>query len=183
MSRIGRKPIPVPNKVNVTIANDGVTIKGPKGENSLRREPGIEVSYTDGALNVISKEQETKKGKALWGLHRALLANMVRGVVEPFEKKLEMVGVGYKAAVQGQTLTLEVGFSHPVVISIPAGVSCTVEKNTITISGVDRQRVGQVAASIRAIRKPEPYKGKGIKYVGEVVRRKAGKAAKAAGAK
>ncbi|OGL65093.1 50S ribosomal protein L6 [Candidatus Uhrbacteria bacterium RIFCSPLOWO2_01_FULL_47_24] len=183
MSRIGKKPIAIPSGVTAEAADDTVVIKGPKGELKLALHPEVTVMIDKSTLAVLAKHPETKEGKALWGLHRALLANMIAGVVKQFEKKLEMVGVGYKAAVQGQKLILEVGFSHPVEITIPSGISGTVEKNVITISGIDKQLVGQISAAIRSVRKPEPYKGKGIKYAGEVIRRKAGKAAKAAGAK
>lgn len=183
MSRIGRKPIPLTSQVTVTITGDRISVKGPKGEDSLVLHPEVIVDQKGDALNVSVKHPESKEGKALWGLHRALLANMVVGVVKPFEKKLEMVGVGYKAAVSGKKLVLEVGASHSIEVEMPEGITCSVEKNVITLTGISRQLVGEMAARIRAIRKPEPYKGKGIKYVGEVIRRKAGKAAKAAGAK
>lgn len=183
MSRIGKKLIPIPAGVTVTIANGRVSAKGPKGENSLALHPNVQVTQADGTLTVSVKNPDEKADRALWGLFRALLANLVKGVHTPFERKLEMVGVGYKAAVQGKKLVLELGFSHSIELPIPEGVQCTVEKNAMSISGVDNHTVGQFAASIRSLRKPEPYKGKGIKYVGEVIRRKAGKAAKAAGAK
>lgn len=183
MSRIGKKSIAVPANVTVTIEGDTVKVKGPKGEDLLRLHPNVHVSLEAGELAVTVNNPEEKQDRALWGLHRALLANMVRGVGQPFEKKLEMVGVGYKVALQGRKLVLEVGFSHPVEVELPEGITATVEKNVITLTGVNKQQVGEMAAQIRAIRKPEPYKGKGIKYVGEVIRRKAGKAAKAAGAK
>lgn len=183
MSRIGKKPILIPKGVTVVIKGDMLSVKGPKGEEALKLHPAVSVQEGDGMLNVSVALPEEKSQRALWGLYRALIANMIRGVVTPFEKKLEMVGVGYKAAMQGKKLTLEVGFSHPVVIELPEGVTGAVEKNVITLVGLNRQVVGQIAAKIRGVRKPEPYKGKGIKYAGEVIRRKAGKAAKAAGAK
>lgn len=183
MSRIGKKPIAVPGDVTVTIEGDTVKIKGPKGEDHLRLHPDVHVTHGEGMLKVSVDHSEEKQNRALWGLYRALLANLVKGVTAGFEKKLEMVGVGYKAAVQGKKLVLEVGFSHPVEVPLPEGITAAVDKNIITISGINRALVGQVTATIRAIRKPEPYKGKGIKYVGEVIRRKAGKAAKAAGTK
>ena len=182
MSRIGKKSIPIPQAVAVSVENGIVKVKGPKGENRLELHPHVQVAQEEQDLEVRVSNPEEKFDRALWGLHRALLANMIKGVTEPFIKKLEMVGVGYRAAAQGNKLTLEAGFSHPVEIHIPEGITCTVEKNIISISGIDKQQVGEVAAKIRAVRKPEPYKGKGIKYEGEVIRRKAGKAAKAAGA-
>lgn len=183
MSRIGKKPITILKGVAVTIQDGKVVAKGPKGENSLLIHPEVQVEQAGELLTVSVKHPEEKNGRALWGLHRALLANLVNGVHTPFVKKLEMVGVGYKAAVQGKKLVLELGFSHPVELAIPEGVQCVVEKNQITLTGIDKQAVGQFAAMIREWRKPEPYKGKGIKYAGETIRRKAGKAAKAAGAK
>ena len=184
MSRIGKKPIPIPAGVTVTIGNDSVVVvKGVKGQNRVILHPKVTVSQADGSLQVAVQDPNVKQEKALWGLFRALLANAVQGVAVPFEKKLEMVGVGYKAALQGRNIVLEVGFSHPVAIELPEGITGTVEKNMITLVGCDKNTVGQIAAQIRAVRKPEPYKGKGIKYVGEIIRRKAGKAAKAAGAK
>lgn len=183
MSRIGKKPIPIASQVTVVIEDGRVMVKGPKGDRSLELHPEVEVVQKDGVLTVSVKHPETNEGKALWGLYRALLANVLAGLMKPFEKKLELVGVGYKAAISGKKLALEVGASHSIEIEIPEGITCGVEKNVITISGVDKQLVGEIAARIRAVRKPEPYKGKGIKYVGEVIRRKAGKAVKAAGAK
>ena len=183
MSRIGKKSIIIPKGVTVTKNGDMLLVKGPKGEDALKLHSAVSVVEADGMLNVSVSKPEEKSERALWGLHRALIANMVSGVVTPFQKKLELVGVGYKAALQGKILTLELGFSHPVVIELPEGVTGTVEKNVITLTGLNRQAVGQIAAKIREFRNPEPYKGKGIKYAGEVIRRKAGKAAKAAGAK
>ncbi|MDO8505458.1 MAG: 50S ribosomal protein L6 [bacterium] len=183
MSRIGKKPISIPKGVTVVISEGKVQVKGPKGENNMALHPEVMISQVDDTLTVTVARPEEKECRALWGLYRALLANLVQGVYTTFERKLEMVGVGYKAALQGKNLVLELGFSHPVTLAIPEGVQCTVEKNTIVLSGVDKQAVGQFAARIRAYRKPEPYKGKGIKYAGEVIRRKAGKAAKTAGAK
>lgn len=182
MSRIGKKPIPVSGGVTVLIEDGVVNVKGPKGEDSQKLHPQVSVQKQDGVLTVEVKDPESKEGKALWGLFRMLISNMVDGVQKPYEKKLEMVGVGYKAAVQGKKLILEVGFSHSVGIDLPEGIGCSVEKNIITLTSINKQQVGEIAAQIRAVRKPEPYKGKGIKYVGEVIRRKAGKAAKTAGA-
>ena len=183
MSRIGKKSIPIPSGVTLNISADRVQAKGPKGDQALVLHPEVTVRQENGAATVTVAHPDNKQSRALWGLHRALLANLIHGVHALFEKKLEMVGVGYKAALKGNTLVLEGGFSHSVEFAIPEGITCVIEKNVITLSGIDKQKVGQFAATIRAIRKPEPYKGKGIKYVGEVIRRKAGKSAKAAGAK
>lgn len=182
MSRIGKKPIQIPSGVNVAITGDIISVKGPKGENKLKIHPAVQVIQEQGLLTVSVKNPEVKTERALWGLHRALIANLVQGVFAPFEKKLEMVGVGYRASVQGKKIIVEAGFSHPVEMDIPEGVTCAVEKSTISLGSIDKERVGLFAARIRAIRKPEPYKGKGIKYAGEIIRRKAGKAAKTAGA-
>lgn len=184
MSRIGKKPIAIPAGVTVAVADGVVSVKGPKGEDHLVLHPHVTVVQNNGELTVSVEKPEEKFDRALWGLHRALLAAMIEGITSGFVKKLEMVGVGYKSAVQGKKFTLEAGFSHPVELEIPEGIAVAVEKNTlITISGLNKQKVGAFAAKVREVRKPEPYKGKGIKYVGEVIRRKEGKAAKAAGAK
>lgn len=174
MSRIGKKPIKIPQGVEVKISDDEVKVKGPKGELQQKIVDGILVEQKENEL-VVSLKRKTKDSKALWGLYRALLQNSVQGVTEAFEKQLEIVGVGYKAALQGKSLKLDVGFSHPVILEIPEGLNVTLEKNIITILGIDRQKVGQFAAKVRASRPPEPYKGKGIRYVGEKVRKKEGK--------
>lgn len=174
MSRIGKIPIEIPSGVDFNIVGATVTVKGPKGTLTVTLHPHVTVA--DGVVSV--KNPEDKKDRALWGTTRRLIGNMIDGVTKGFEKKMEAVGVGYKAAAAGPKLTLEVGFSHPVVITMPAGIAVAVEKNTITVSGIDKQMVGETAAAIRRVRPPEPYKGKGIKYVDEVIRRKAGKAAK-----
>ncbi len=181
MSRIGKKPIIIPKDVQVEI-NDEIIIKGPKGElkRELPEELEVKEQVVEGGLErqvVLSPKNDSKKVYAFWGLYRSLIANMVEGVVNGMEKVLEIEGVGYRAEVQGDKLTLNIGFSHPVEISAPEGIQFKAEKNTITISGIDKQLVGQVAAKIRAIRKPEPYKGKGIRYQGEKIRRKVGKKA------
>lgn len=182
MSRIGKMAISVPAGVNVGVSERVVTVKGPKGELTLRCAQPIEVKVDNGTVSV-SRPDDEKRSKQLHGLTRTLIANMVHGVTAGFSKTLEIVGVGYRAQAQGKKLTVSVGFSHPVVIDPPAGIDIKVEgTNRIVISGADRQAVGQMAAQIRGIRPPEPYKGKGIRYEGERVRRKAGKAAKAAGA-
>jgi large subunit ribosomal protein L6 len=182
MSRIGKKNIEVPAGVTVEITNNEVKIKGPKGELKQAIHPRITILRTDNVLNVKVADENSKKDRALWGTYASLLENMVQGVTEGFKKQLEINGVGYKATLKGTTLVLEVGFSHPVEILAPnPTIKFTIEKNIITVEGVDKQVVGEVAAHIRAVKKPEPYKGKGIKYIDEVVRRKAGKsAAKAA---
>jgi len=177
MSRIGKKPIKIPTGVTVDIKDSEVVIKGPKGELSQKILDDILVEQKDNELVVTSKRQ-LKRTSALWGLTRALLQNNVLGVSEGFIKKLEMVGIGYKAAKDGERkLKLEVGFSHPVFLDIPLGLEALIEKSIITISGFDKQRVGKFAAVVRKIKPPEPYKGKGIRYLGEKVRRKEGKKA------
>ena len=176
MSRIGKKPIPIPEGVKVSLEGKMVIIKGPKGELQREIRPEIKVELHNGTI-VVSSFQDTKQTKAFWGLTRALLSNMVKGVTEGYEKKLQMEGIGYKAALEGEDLVLQVGFSHPVRVKKKEGITFLVEKNSITVSGIDKELVGRIAASIRAIRPPEPYKGKGIRYDKEIVRRKAGKRA------
>ncbi len=178
MSKIGKKPIPIPDEVKVSIANGKVTVSGAKGELTRVLNPEVSVSQQDSSL-VVSATGTTTRHKAMWGLNRALLCNMIQGVTEGFEKSLEMKGLGYGAQIKGDTLVLKIGYSHAVEIAIPEDLEVSVENKTIiNIRGVDKQLVGQVAAKIRALRKPEPYKGRGIRYVGEQVRRKAGKTAK-----
>ncbi len=180
MSRIGRKLIPIPNGVDVNVAGLVVTVKGPKGMLTVALHPHVKAEVTPEKTVVVSVQNpEAIEDRALWGTSRKLIANAVEGVAKPFEKKLEFIGVGYKVAVAGRTVTMDVGFSHSVKIELPDAITATVEKNVLTISGIDRQLVGETAARIRRVRPPEPYKGKGIKYSDEVVRRKAGKAAKA----
>ena len=183
MSRVGKQPINIPEGVEVKIENQTVKVKGPKGELTQSIHPKVLISQKDKEIVVTIKNEKDKSQQALWGTFQRLIFNMVEGVTKGYEKKLELVGVGYKAVIQEKNLVLNVGFSHPVNFEIPEGIEMKVEKNTITIAGINKQSVGQVAAEIRAIRKPEPYKGKGIKYVDEIIRRKAGKAAKAVGAK
>lgn len=184
MSRIGKQPINLPSEVKVEIGNRQVTVIGPKGRLTQTIPAGLEAATAkgeDGIQQLIVKPvRKTKHTAALWGLTRSLLFNMVKGVIEGFEKKLIIEGVGYRAAVQGNKLVLSLGLSHPVEIEAPEGITFTTAKNEITIVGIDKQLVGEIAAKIRAQKKPEPYKGKGIRYVDEVIRRKAGK--KAAGA-
>jgi len=176
MSRIGKLPVALPQGVEVTIKGQKVDVKGPKGSLSRELHPLVEVVSQDNELRVKPREQSIK-AKALWGLSRSLLNNMVLGVSQGFSKVLEINGVGYRAELSGDTLKLSLGFSHPVEFKLPKGVSATVEKNTvITLTSIDKELLGQTAATIRAFRPPEPYKGKGIKYADEVIRRKVGKA-------
>jgi large subunit ribosomal protein L6 len=181
VSRIGQFPIPIPDDVNVSIVGSNVTVNGPRGELQRGLPEKIEVSQADGELRV-TRTSEEREVRALHGLVRSLINNMVLGVTQGFEKRLEIAGVGYRASKQGNDLEVLVGFSHPVRKPAPAGIEFEVPTPTkITVRGIDKELVGQVAAEIRSIRKPEPYKGKGIRYEGERIRRKAGKAAKAAG--
>ncbi len=183
MSKIGKKPIPVPAGVTVVIDGQSVKVTGPKGELAWAVPKHIAMSQAASTIRVRVANPTDNDQRALWGLGRSLVANMVAGVSQGFERKLEIQGIGYKAATNPNGLTLEIGYSHSVDFPLPKGVACTVEKNILTIRGIDKQAVGEVASRIRGLRPPEPYKGKGIRYVGEVVRKKAGKAAKAAGAK
>ncbi len=176
MSRIGNNPIPLPAGVEVSVAGTTVTVEGPKGTLTQAIDPRITVTVDDGVVTV-SRADDERESRALHGLSRALIANMVTGVAEGYRKELQAVGVGYRAALKGKTLELQVGFSHPVQIDAPEGIDFEVPEPTkIVVSGIDKQKVGQVASDIRRVRPPEPYKGKGIRYVGEQVRRKAGKA-------
>lgn len=179
MSRIGKKPIDIPDGVQVTIDGQNVKVKGPKGELEQNIHPSIKVELKDKQL-MVTIGIDHKKANAFWGLSRTLINNLIIGVTEGFEKQLEVNGVGYKASVSGKKLVLNVGYSHPVEFDMPEGIEPKVDGNVITISGIDKQKVGEVAANIRKVRKPEPYKGKGIKYIDEVIMRKVGKAAKAA---
>jgi large subunit ribosomal protein L6 len=176
MSRVGRRPISIPSGVSVEAQAGTVRVKGPKGTLSERMPERIEVSVQGSQVSV-ARRGEDKNTRALHGLARAMIQNMVRGVTQPFVKELEIQGVGYRADVAGKTLKLLLGFSHPVEVPIPDGLKIAVDKNVaIRIEGIDRHQVGQFAADLRSIRPPEPYKGKGIRYVGERVRRKVGKA-------
>lgn len=175
MSRIGKKPISLPKGVEIKLEDNIVTVKGPRGELSQRLPAEIGLNISDEEI-LITRPSDAKKHRAYHGLSRALVANMVEGVTKGFEKKLELVGVGYRAQMQGSKLSLTVGFSHPIIIDAPEGIEFEAPTVTkITVKGIDKQLVGNTAAHIRAIRKPEPYKGKGIKYENEVIRRKAGK--------
>lgn len=184
MSRIGKKPVLLPSGVDATIAPSSVTIKGPKATLTVPVHPDIEVTMQaePKALLVSVRHEEAKGTSALWGLTRQLLTGAVEGVQKPFEKSLEFVGVGFKVALAGRSLNMEVGFSHPVVFTLPEGIDAKVDKQIVTLTGSDKQLLGETAAQIRRIRPPEPYKGKGIKYTTETIRRKAGKTAAKAGA-
>ena len=178
MSRIGKRPIPVPPKVTVTINGQHVAVKGPKGELSRTLPPEVEV-VQEGDTVLVNRRNESRPARQRHGLCRTLIANMVEGVSQGFQKRLEIQGVGYRAQVQGRNLVLNVGYSNPVQIEPPDGIQVAVENNTnVIVSGIDKEIVGNTTARIRAVRPPEPYKGKGIRYAGEVVRRKAGKAGK-----
>lgn len=183
MSRIGKNPIPVPNGVEVKINDNQVTVKGPKGEQSHTIPSKlISVEMKDNQI-IVTRQNDSRSARSLHGLNRTLIANMIEGVTKGFSKKLEINGVGYRCQVSGKTLKLELGFSHPIDFPIPEGIEITQDqknKNLIEISGADKQTVGQVCAEIRAYRPPEPYKGKGIKYIDEQITRKAGKTAAAA---
>lgn len=182
MSRIGKKPIVLPSGVEANLQKEFVEIKGPKGSVTVPLHPHVKVEQKDGSLAVSVLDSETKLDRSLWGLFGSLLNNAVDGVTKGFLKRLELVGVGFKGVIKGPDLVLEVGFSHPVAFKIPEGISIVVDKEGIKVSGIDKSLVGETAARIRAIKKPEPYKGTGIKYAGEVVRRKAGKTATKAAA-
>jgi len=190
MSRIGRAPIAVPAKVQVNWTEDNlVTVKGPKGQLSQQVDPVLTLKLEDGVLSV-ARPSDSKEHKAKHGLYRTLVNNMVVGVTTGFTKQLEIHGVGYRAAKVGENLVIQVGFSHPIEVQPPDGISLSVDgvdaatkATRVSVSGIDKQLVGQVAAVIRSVRKPEPYKGKGIRYTGEAIRRKAGKAGKVGGKK
>ena len=174
MSRIGRLPIPVPNGVTIEVTGQTAKVVGPKGELSYTFSDKIAVKQVENTI-VLTKTIEDPQSAELYGLTRTLIANMVQGVSEGFKKELEINGIGYRAAVSGNKLTLNLGYSHPIEYIAPEGITISVEKNIVTVSGTDKQAVGQTSAEIRAFRKPEPYKGKGVKYVTETIRRKAGK--------
>ena len=182
MSRIGKKPVPV-GKAKVAIKDQHVSVEGPKGKLELDVHPLIKVTQSDGNL-IVARPDDEKQSKALHGLTRALLANMVEGVTNGYKKSLEVQGVGYKAELRGKSLVLSVGYANQITLQVPAGVTATLEgTNKIHVTGPDKQQVGQFASEIRGVRKPEPYKGKGIRYEGEVVKIKPGKAFAGAGAK
>jgi len=192
MSRIGKKPIEILEGVEVKVEGNKVKVKGPKGELEKEFSPEMRIELKEGKVfvspqaetpqeNQLATAGRTKKTKALWGLTRALISNLILGVTNGFEKKLEIEGLGYRASTEEEGLILQVGFTHPVKIKSPAGIKFLVEKNIITVLGPDKELVGQIAAKIRKVRPPEPYKGKGIRYIGEQIRRKAGKRAVTAG--
>jgi large subunit ribosomal protein L6 len=174
MSRIGKQPISIPEGVEIKITDNQISVKGPKGELKQDTLPEVDLVMEEKELKVKPKNENAS---AVWGLTRALVANMVKGVTEGFEKKLEIEGVGFRAVMEGEKLVLSLGLSHLVYVEAPEGIKFSVEKNVMTVAGIDKQLVGQTAAKIRDLKKPEPYKGKGIHYLGEVVRRKAGKKA------
>ncbi|MEM1295085.1 MAG: 50S ribosomal protein L6 [Verrucomicrobiota bacterium] len=179
MSRIGRLPVAIPDKVEIKVSDTGsVTVKGPKGELTYDMPAGLEAEQKDGKI-IFSRVNERRESKALHGTARSLVSNMVKGVTEGFSKELEIIGVGYRAAVKGKNLDLQLGFSHPVSHPIPEGLTVTVQENTkLKVEGIDKQLVGQFSAEVRSYRPPEPYKGKGVRYTDEYVRRKAGKSVK-----
>ena len=178
MSRIGRLPVTIPKGVDVTISGRQVTVKGPKGQLSMELAEPIEIAQNDGVITVTRPNDEGKV-RALHGLSRTLVANMVTGVTEGYRKTLEIVGVGYRVQAKGADLEFSLGYSHPVTVTAPAGITLRVESPTrLVVEGIDKQQVGEVAANIRKLRKPDPYKGKGVRYSGEQIRRKVGKAGK-----
>lgn len=186
MSRIGKQPIIISSGVTVDIedSHNVVRVRGSKGELQKKFSMLLNIEKKEGeqsTIEITPNDKSNRQAKRLWGLTRTLISNMIRGVSEGFEKQLQIEGVGYRASVEGKNLALSLGFSHPVKVDAPEKIEFKVEKNIVTVSGIDKELVGQVAASIRSLRKPEPYKGKGIRYVGEVVKRKAGKKAVASG--
>ncbi len=175
MSRIGKKPIPVPKGVQVTLKDGLVEVKGPKGQLSQSLPPGVTVALEDG--QVVASVSEAREHRKFHGLGRTLVANAVQGVSEGFKRELDIVGVGYRAEVKGRDVHFALGYSHPVVFPLPQGIDVAIEKQThVTVTGIDKQLVGQVAANMRSLRKPDPYKQKGVRYTGEVLKKKAGKA-------
>jgi large subunit ribosomal protein L6 len=178
MSRIGRLPVKVPNKVNVNVEKDKIVIKGPKGELSMQLSNQINIDNSNNTIT-FTTTNDSPQAKKLHGTYRASIANMIKGVTDGFEKRLELQGVGFRSQVQGKSLVLNVGYSHQVTIPAPEGINLAVEANTkVIVTGIDKQLVGQVASDIRSVRTPEPYKGKGVRYEGEYVRKKAGKTGK-----
>lgn len=174
MSRIGKKPILLPKGVTVNIGNNTLNVKGPKGELNRSLPSGVVVNVNDGSI-FVERRDESRESRAKHGLVRALVSNMVKGVTEGFERRLEINGVGYRAEVAGPKMTLALGYSHPIVYELPKGVSAKIDKNIVILGGYDRELLGETAAKIRSFRPPEPYKGKGIKYMEETIRRKVGK--------
>ncbi|TSE02138.1 50S ribosomal protein L6 [Skermania sp. ID1734] len=179
MSRIGKHPVPVPSGVDVTIDGQDVKVKGPKGELSLTVAEPISVARNDDGAIAVTRPNDERRSRALHGLHRTLVANMITGVTQGYTTKMEIFGVGYRVALKGTTLEFALGYSHPVPIEAPEGITFAVESPTkFSVSGIDKQKVGQISANIRRLRRPDPYKGKGIRYAGEQVRRKVGKTGK-----
>ncbi len=176
MSRLGKLPIAIPAGVEIKVSGKNISVKGPKGELKRELHPAIKIEIADNQIKVTS-DLELKEGKALWGLFRGLIDNMVTGVSTGFTRKLEINGVGYRAAVAGKTINFNLGYSHPIAFPLPDGITAVAEGNVITLSGFDKTLLGDTAYKIRRLRKPEPYKGKGVKYAEEVIRRKAGKSA------
>jgi len=177
VSRVGKKPIPIAKGVKIEKLNGTVKVKGPKGELAVNLKPDISVNITEQEV-MLDRPSDSRQHKSMHGLYRALIANMIKGVTEGYQKKLEIIGVGYRAEMKGKKLQLQIGYSHPVLFSLPPEIAVEIPQPTqIVITGIDKQLVGQVAAKIRAMRPAEPYKGKGIKYEGEYIRRKAGKTA------
>lgn len=176
MSRLGKRPIAIPQNTEVTVVDGLVTVKGPKGELKLAYRPAVKISITDEGV-FLEPAKDNVESNSLWGTYASEIRSMLQGVNEHFEKKLIIEGVGFKSEMNGTTLKMALGFSHPVLMEVPEGLTCTAEKNVLTISGASKERVGQFAAVVRAKKKPEPYKGKGIRYSDEVVRRKEGKKA------
>ena len=175
MSRIGKKPIQIPKGVTVNVGGDAVEIEGPKGRLTQKLPPGIAMELVNGELHAKLKREDPELGK-FHGLARSLVANGVRGVTEGFKRELDIVGIGYRGEVRGKQVVFSLGYSHPVVFNVPPGIDIAIDKQThITVTGVDRQQVGQVAANLRALRKPDPYKQKGVRYAGEVLKKKVGK--------
>jgi large subunit ribosomal protein L6 len=175
MSRVGKKPVVIPSGVNASVEGQLVKVKGPKGAMQLTLHDDVSAKVEDGSVKVDPKS-ETKRARAMWGTYRALVANLVEGVTKGYERKLEINGVGYRAALQGKNLQIQLGYSHDIVYPVPEGITITLPKATeVVITGIDRQKVGQVAAEIRSFRTPEPYKGKGVKYSDEFIFRKEGK--------
>ena len=174
MSRVGKKPIPIPKGVEVKLKGDTITVKGPKGNLERRVHPKVQVNIDSDNI-VVSVDDQTREVKALHGLFRALIANMVTGVANGFERVLEIVGVGYRAELKGKTAIFHLGYSHPINFELPDGIDVKIDKTKVTLNSIDKELLGKTAAKIRSFRKPEPYKGKGIKYADETIRRKAGK--------
>ena len=181
MSKIGKKPIQVPKGVDISISNDLITVKGPKGTLKKNIPADVSIKVEGDVLTIIPTDKNSRENRTVWGLARALVQNMIIGVTDGFEKVLEFQGVGYKANAKGNDLEMGLGFSHPVLIKGHDGISFKTEKNSIKIQGADKELIGKIAAEIRVLRPPEPYKGSGIRYAGEVIRRKAGKKAAASG--